>query len=690
MCDIIGISKGEKMRKFFKLFGVSIASISSALIASSGYSATPRNVASVNVQRMPTMTIGGVNTSPNASPTLPTGAAAVPAVVCADGRIDNSKYTVDNCMQDVLTCVNSGALPNGMNDLFNEDLRNSIFNGMGLCSAQVNKCVSEVRQNCQNIYSNSSRVWIDFNARQIQPEYYSFVLRKTGLTPNQAENTCMLLDKNTYGTSFSAVSSAGNVSAEYDKNIGAYNSQAGGNLTKGQPQGVDVNQDAYDAQRGHYARWDATTGECLVRVAAYNKNEQIKNSWLFGAMGNDENAEVWKAAGNSFTCDKDLFGFSLMNKTKNVALIGVGGGTLAGAGIGAIAGHGKRSFDCTNDSALNNLSKQLRESGNVGVLNRYLEQNNKVPAAGNISEKSCNAILDVYDSYIEGASVDPLNCSISPVKISASVTLENFCCDTTATGNQPCTTCAADITNPDAKKYDFTKVIFDGKIYKVSGKISSKKQADIKANLPTDISYIPEKGTMVDCTFKDLQQGFANGEDIVCETKTGACIDGSAFKKQINELDDVFVSLEILKGEKSTMGAATAVGAGIGATAGGLATAITAFVEKNNISCRVGDGLKSVGFDKSYSIDSLKEFYVKWALNLPDTIMPTTYVSDCDSWRSACASLTDLNQCAIAQVNYRPTTASASQLVNTACTVSGSSCIENSVVTTSYGACVYQ
>ena len=93
-------------------------------------------------------------------------------------------------MNDVYACVNNGGLPNGINDLFNEDLRNSIESGMGLCNIQVERCVREIRRNCKNVYRSTADVWIDFNARKVQPEYYSFVLRKTGLTPNQAENTC--------------------------------------------------------------------------------------------------------------------------------------------------------------------------------------------------------------------------------------------------------------------------------------------------------------------------------------------------------------------------------------------------------------------------------------------------------------------------------------------------------------------
>ena len=99
--------------------------------------------------------------------------------------------------------------------LFNEDVRNAIMSGMKLCQVHVDKCIKEVRVNCHNVYQSSADVWLDFDSRIIQPEYYNFVLRKTGLTPNQAENTCLLLDRNTYGSSFAAVSDANVVNSEY-------------------------------------------------------------------------------------------------------------------------------------------------------------------------------------------------------------------------------------------------------------------------------------------------------------------------------------------------------------------------------------------------------------------------------------------------------------------------------------------
>ena len=285
-----------------------------------------------------------------------------PKPECPDGGVRDSDYTVARCMNDVYMCVNGGALPNGINDLFNEDMRHAVENGMGLCSVQVEKCIRDVRRNCKNVYRVSADVWIDFNSRKVMPDYYAFVLRKTGLTPNQAENTCLLLDRNTYGNSFTGVNGTKTVS-EYDLRVGAYNSARDDSLIKKNPQGVVVNGmndattqtkgnlviknlTASGGGRGHYARWDATTADCLIRVAAYNKDKRIKNSWLFGAVGDDRLAEAWQPAGGSFKCNKDLFGFSLMKDTNTAAVVGIGGGTLLGAGIGAMAGHGDRAMDC--------------------------------------------------------------------------------------------------------------------------------------------------------------------------------------------------------------------------------------------------------------------------------------------------------------------------------------------------------
>jgi hypothetical protein len=555
---------------------------------------------------------------------------------------------------------------------------------MNLCHIQVEKCVTDVRRNCRNIYNSSSDVWWDFNSRKIQPEYYSFVLRKTGLTPNQAENTCLLLDRNTYGSSFSAVSGSGSVSSEYDSRVGAYNGQIGNTLVKNNPQGVAINTSGkVDASRGHYARWDAATGECLIRVAAYNKDSHIKNNWLFGTLGDDKPAEVWKAAGETFSCNKDLFGFSLMNDTSTVAVVGIGGGTLVGAGVGAIAGHGKRDFDCKRGGNLKKLTEELRASKNLGTINMYLDPAYRITAGKEVTEDQCGEIVKLYDKYLMLKDLNKENCS-------GIITVYG--------------TWAQDFLKKSDGSIDFTKISHDGEIVNViepSDDIKNKVK-EILANIDTGVSdedmrydrksplalQKADRGNDDEtCTnYHPLNKIFQD-DQIVC-TANSDCISGATLGSQLNQLDsDVFRNIAILQGEKSNMLSSTLTGAAIGAGAGGLATAITAFVEKSNINCRIGDGLDKVSFGKSHSIGTLKDFYVKWNLHLPDTIMPTAQVSDCASWKSACGTLKDLNQCVGAQINYRPAGVNTMTLVNSACAISGSVCIENYPVAKSQGAC---
>ena len=97
--------------------------------------------------------------------------------------------------------------------------------------------------------------------------------------------------------------------------------------------------------------------------------------------------------------------------------------------------------------------------------------------------------------------------------------------------------------------------------------------------------------------------------------------------------------------------------------------------------------MDQVGFTKSYSIDTLRDFYVKWNLQLPDVIAPTALVNDCQSWKNTCATYNDMNHCRAAQFNYKPAGAKTTTLIHSACAVSGSVCIENYPVTKSYGVC---
>ncbi len=582
---------------------------------------------------------------------------------CPDGGVANSDYTVDACMNDILGCVNGGALPNGINSLFNEDLRNSIVNGMGLCLTQVERCVTTVRKNCQYIYESSADVWLDFNARKVQPEYYAFVLRQTGLTPTQAENTCLLLDRNTYGVAFDAVSDSNRVTSEYNKTVGAYNSALNNSLSKTNPLGVEVNHTGIDGERGYYARWDAEKAQCLLRVAAYNKDTQITNSWLFGLVGDESMAEVWQAAGSTFTCNKDLFGFSLMPTTKTVAATAIPGGTLLGAGIGALAGHGDRDFDCSNEEMRKTLLKKLQDNQKIGNLNQFLDTPLS-SADRNMSQAQCNEIVRLYDLWQMGKEAITL-CDSQSSQLTITIT-------------QIVTEIEEECKKSNTANSCDTKI--DQSAYQ---NWCNKKPDDCK-----NVSFADLQNAQDKCRFIDLNRSRNFGLDVYCTGTGDGCVDKATFQKDLDMLGKIFNSIDILEGQKSNRLKTTLIGAGTGAAVGGTATAITAFVEKNNINCRVADGLAKVGFGKSYTIDRLRDFYVKWALKLPQTLAPTAIVTNCDNWQLTCAMFTDLDECTAAQFNYRPGNLSSTTLVQNPCKKSGSACIANLPVAQSYGVCM--
>ena len=582
---------------------------------------------------------------------------------CPDGGVENSTYTIDNCMDDLLLCINSGALPGGLNDMFNDELRASIVNGMNLCAPTVERCITDVRKDCTNVYRTAADVWTDFNSRKVQPAYYNFVLLKTGLTPHQAENTCKLLDVNTYGSSFNAVSNAGGVTAEYNIGTGAYNNQNGGLLIKRNPQGATLNygNSGVDGARGHYARWDAGTAECWVRVAAYNKDQQIKNSWLFGAVGNDQPAEVWRRAGDTFTCNRDLFGFSLMNQTNTAAVVGIGGGAVVGAGVGAIAGHGDRAFDCSIEKHREMLTDLLKNDNLIGDINALIDNPNTrlSNVDGVMNQSQCNQVVELYEKFAQGSTTFIKGQEQS---YRMNITL----------------TCGSDI-----------QACFDehAKSCAAQGFTTIKQCQDYlnaqQPNCTGDLDSCKE-------TFR-AQHGLSDAVQInIIDRGTTEYSDGTP-PEEIQDLLRVFSNTDLVdllkNGEESNMGKAIGIGAGVGAGAGGLATAITAFVERSNISCHVGDNLAQVGYNKSYAIESLKDFYVKWNLNLPDIVTPTGTATDCASWRRACNTVTDLEQCASTQITYKPTDGSTVMQIPGACAVSGGVCMENYPVAKSHGAC---
>ena len=725
------------MFKILKVFGLSVVSAGVCLLGGAADAATGRaayeNVRTgsfagaaqgASTQRMPSMptlpliAVGNISTDVPVVPNNnvpngggngggdnPPGPDLPPNVTiqeCPDGGVKNSAYTIDNCMRDVLACVNNGALPNGLNDMFNDDLRASIINGMGLCYNQVDKCITDVRRNCARVYGSRADVWIDFNSRKVQPEYYSFVLRKTGLTPVQAENTCLLLDKNVYGKSFAAVAGEGKVTAEYDQKIGAYNSQMDGMLSKDNPMGSVVNQNGYvDSQRGHYARWDAATAECLIRVAAYNKDKQISNSWLFGAVGDDRPAEVWKVAGETFTCNKDLFGFSLMKDTATAALIGVGGGTVLGAGIGAAAGAGvanKNAEDgegCKNKAFRNEVLRTVKSSTNLVLLSRFLSKS-ITDSTADIDEKICSEILGLSDKYeAYNVMVDACEKANRMGEVSQTMIASIPC-----PASKILAQCVEEMVRKSGKFNEgevagraaaLTECLLTSDrqneqyIINASGELC-KEASEVLAKMGIGVT------SLGNCSFKniDLVSLDAEREDILCSSGT-ECKTMAETREDLNILANILPTIQVeapkTESRGATIGKGAAIGAAVGAGAGGLATAITALVEHDNINCRVGDGLGQVGLNKSYSIDGLKDLYVKWNLNLPDTqvVGGGTTVRDLASWTDACKTYISEAACKDAQFYYK-NAAGALEWVYSACEfdIAGATCNPSATLIKSY------
>ncbi|GHT57610.1 hypothetical protein FACS18945_2340 [Bacteroidia bacterium] len=574
----------------------------------------------------------------------------------------DSAYSVDNCMNDLQACVGK-ALPSGLNDMFNSDLRNSIMNGMNLCASEVDKCIADVKRDDNKVYNAFTDVWNDFNSRVVQPAYYAFVLRRTGLTPNQAENTCMLVDKNAYGASFAAVSEGNKVTYEYGKDVSAYNMTNNQNnsitnwsdetdtaiadrpnsasISKNNPQGRDgkpggnTASGLIDERRGYYARWDAVNADCLVRVAAYNKDQHIRNSWLFGALGDEKGAEAWKPAGGSFACNKDLFGFSLMNKTKTAAVVGIGGGAVVGGTIGAIAADKK-----LKESQLTLKQENCQEKAFVNLLSE---------AAASIGDNASITSTEECIAYIRNnAKQTTESAALEEAMKVLPQNLSKDCND----GSDFCTHYTAALT------YIFS--VWNG----------------------TDAVQMRNDAAAAKAGTNDLNKSKANN---AIKAAHAAVTFANAERSQKES------NLKAYMKEHNGMGklAGAALGVGIGVGVGGVVTGITAFVERNNINCRIGDDMERISFGKTGKIDSLKDFYVKWNLSLPDTIQPTGMVTSCGDWKNACAMFKDMNQCTAAQINWKPTSASRTILVDNACLVSGSVCIENSTVTRSRGACIY-
>lgn len=576
----------------------------------------PGNSASSNV-------IGSTTTAPTppsgggvpAAPILPTAPNPDPIV-----DTSASAMTIDDCMSSIETCVNT-TLPGGIRNMFDESMRNSILNGMNLCQVEIDECranvvanvrVNETSNNTTStpVYRNNADVWVDFNSRRVQPQYYAFTLQKTGLTPRQAEGVCKLLDRNTFGTSFSAVGDDNRVTTEYRADVSAYNNQGNEGFKEGssdQPMGNILNKNEVDAGRGYYARWDAEQGECLIRVAAYNNDSLIKNTWTAGvkfagvSVGDGEVAEQWKKPGDRFTCGADLFGFSLLNETAEWAVAGAVGGGVTGAAIGAYAAYNSlNDIDCSDEDDRKVLQNIVTKNG-IGC--DEISQDCKVMAA--IAAK---------------------------------------------TDNDWKTECA---TDPIADEDD-DDVCSDVELAKFKNAATQKA-----ASAVADVRTAP-----------------------LCQ----------AFKNKVAGSDAEKIVVGAWDKEDMGAGAGAAIGGAAGAAGGaGLAAAISYFVESQQINCRLGDNLERIGYDKSYTIPSLKDFYVKWALNLEDSVSsnPLPVMNKAD-WTKVCSSEFGATQdsCRQLRVNYRREGLIQGMVIQNACTWSAAgSCSVNMPTCLSYGIC---
>lgn len=623
---------------FSAFAGVSVADTGRASFMGN---ATARAGSNVNTARMPTMPIVSMNTignpavstvsqpvntntgiviptpepepEPEPGPTPPTP----PTPECPDGGVRNTPYTVDMCMAELSQCINIGGVSNGMHGLFNEDFFNQILNGsVRICQQVVDKCLT-IRKDCHKVYKKNKAVWLDFRVRILQPEYYNFVLYRTGLTPNQAEKTCFAI---------------------------------GG-------------------------RWDAVNGDCLIHVVAYNKDKPISNEWLFGIAGNGKDADAWLKTGEAFTCNKSLFGFSLMNNTATVAATAIPGAAIVGGTVGGIVAKNRQNRamanPCSDKSYRKELGKKIKTTYNDARLQNYLYEaiidedtgdfstgESRLGAVDfyDLTEEQCDAIIDLYSKakvYDEAIKTCEANAKNKMVLDSFVGGVKNYVRIVDKDGNQVvCTSEIECVTKP----------------------------MGVEAS---DINKFNDE-----CLFIPLNVGFLKRNidtNPFCNHQ-GACESVKQIKQELNSMRGLLAEIEVaVSSEKGpSVGKGILVGAAAGAAAGGVATAITAVIESSNIKCKVGSDLASVSLNKSYTIGSLKDFYVKRGLNLPDTVLANTPVVDKTSWGVACSEFQgNFDDCQNASVIYKHD--NKREVISYACIMQGSMCLMNQDLAELYG-----
>ena len=323
------------------------------------------------------------------------------------------------------------------------------------------------------------------------------------------------------------------------------------------------------------------------------------------------------------------------------------------------------------------LSESFKNAANVAKINQFLTTSIKIGA--DLTVEQCNELVDLYNKYYE-YDIAVSRCEGQTIEDVLEVMLD-----------------CGDETNFDACLDYVVALQLRGNLYKNNGifercrGVATNEQGCVDYLVQLlesgDLDGLTRKDILGSCSFKRLNLTLKNGSEIMCDKVSGTdCIDAVEMRAELNDLKSLLGSAEILAGDKSNYGKAIGIGTAAGVGAGGLATAITALVEKSNISCHVGDGLSQVGLNKSYTIESLKDYYVKWNLRLPDTVTPSIIVTDCATWKQACGTITNTSMCEQAQINYKPVGGNMIS-IPAACQLSGSICSENLPVATSYGAC---
>ena len=341
----------------------------------------------------------------------------------------------------------------------------------------------------------------------------------------------------------------------------------------------------------------------------------------------------------------------------------MGGGTLLGAGIGALLGHDAEEV-CNDGDARDTLWKSLKAHSEI---NEFLADGDKLSfGTGTLNKAQCEKVIKLYNLYVR--KKDAVNACEGAKK---DVAKNNRC----------------EFTLENALGGSITKILMCEQF----DEFESQYNRTGKYNFG-DLTMEIGEGDFATCRqacrcmFKSLYKG---DSEIYCEGsgESSDCQTPSVAGREVAKLDNIFNNVVVPDDVKSNRLKSTLVGAGIGLGTGGVATAITAFVERNNVSCRVGDGLNTVGFGKAFTIDTLKDFYVKWNLHITDTITPTAKVTSCQDWINTCGMYTSPSDCNAVEINYQKAGRNTVQHVLSACVMSGSVCIENRPVAVSYGAC---